>query len=273
MKRLPLRLAALVVLPAVLGLATATHAASEETPPPPSGFYGPCPGYGPGMGAGWGMKSGRGAGWQGMGPAARGGAWPGAYWADADRDGTLTVDEVKAFLEVRHNRPGFENLKVGTVKEKDDATLTAEIVTAEGALVRTLEFPRKVEAIARPARRGGAGYGPAMRSGRGGYGPAMRGGRGGWNQAYGPARQARFDGRAFGPGMRAGLLADGELSVGEVRGLMESRLARWNNPNVKVGDVAEKDDAVIVAEIVTQDGSLVERITFDRKTGFPIRNR
>jgi len=264
MKRFPLTLAAALVLPAALGLAAAAHAA-DATPAPQAGAYGP--GYGSGYGysygpgGGWGMKPARGAAWQGMGPG-RAGAWPGAYWADADRDGTLTVDEVKTFLEVRHNRPGFENLKVGEVKEKDDAVISAEIVTAEGALVRTLEFPRKVEAIAKAPRRGGAGYGPAM-----------RGGARGWNQAYGPARQARFDGRTFGKGMRAGLLADGELSVAEVRGLVEGRLARWNNPNVKVGEVAETDAAVIVAEIVTQDGSLVERITFDRKTGFPVRNR
>lgn len=258
MKRFPLTLAAALVLPAALGLAVAAHAASDAPAAPSAGFYGPCAGYGMGMGPG--MRSG-GAGWQAMGPGPRGGAWRGAYWADADRDGTLTAEEVKTFLEARHDWPGFENLKIGSVKEKDDATLTAEIVTAEGALVRTLEFPRKVDA------------GMSGPRGRGGHGPAMRGGRGGWGQGYGPARQAKFDGRGFGPGMRAGLLADGGLSVDEVKGLMERHLAMWNNPNLKVGDVKEKDDAIISADIVTKDGSLVEHLEFDRKTGFPVRSR
>jgi hypothetical protein len=261
MKRFPLRLAALVALPAALGLAAVTYAAAADTPTPQSGFYGPCPGYAQGMGPGWGKGPGRGAGWQAMGPAARGGSWRGASLADANHDGNLTVEEVKTFLETRHDRPGFENLKIGAVKEKDVTTLTAEMVTAEGALVRTLEFPRKVDATVASVR------------GRGGFGPGMRGGRGGWGHGFAPARQAGFDGRGFGPGMRAGLMADGQLSVDEVKGLMERHLTRWNNPNLKVGEVREKDAAVISADIVTKDGSLVEHMEFDRKSGFPIRNR
>jgi hypothetical protein len=252
MKRFPLRFAALVALPVALGLAGAAYAASDDTPPPPYGSYGPGFGMGPGMG----MGPGRGAGWhQAMGPGVRG-----AYWADANHDGTLTVEEVKTFLEARHDRPGFENLKVGTVKEKDDATLTAEIVTAEGALVRTMEFPRKVDASV------------ANAPGHGGYGPGMRGGRGGWGHGFGHGRQAGFDGRGFGPGMRSGLMADGELSVGEVKGLMERHLAMWNNPNLKVGDIKEVG-ALISADIVTKDGSLVQHMEFDRKSGFPIQSR
>ncbi len=268
MKRFPLRLIAVVALPAALGLAVVANAA--DTPAPQA--YGPCPGFaqgmGPGMGmgmgmgmgpgGGWGMGPGRGAGWQAMGPGARGTRH--AYWADANHDGTVTVDEVKTFLESHKDRPGMENLKIGAVKEKDDATLTAEIVTAEGALVRTMEFPRKVDASV------------AGTPGRGGFGPGMHGGRGGWGQGFGPGRHAAFDGRGFGPGMRSGLMADGELSVAEVKSLMERHLAMWNNPNLKVGDVKEKG-ALISADIVTKDGSLVQHMEFDRKSGFPVQSR
>jgi len=259
MKRFPLRLVALVALPTALGLAAATYAAAADTPARQA--YGPCPGFAKGWARrrlGMGMGPGRGAGWQAMGPGPRGARH--AYWADTNHDGTLTVDEVKAFLESRHDRPGFENLKIGAVKEKDDATLTAEIVTAEGALVRTMEFPRNVDA--------NVTNGP----GRGGFGPGMRGGRGGWGHGFGPGRQAAFDGRGFGPGMRSGLMADGELSVAEVKGMMERHLTVWNNPNLKVGEVKEVG-ALISADIVTKDGSLVQHMEFDRKSGFPVQSR
>ena len=174
MKRFPLALTALIV-PAAIGLAVAANAASDTTAPnAPAFFGGPCAGYGPGAGAGWG---------QGMGPH-HGGPWGmssgmhranwgdgsgpmrsdesraqrRAYRADVNHDGTLTIDEVKTFLDTQQNRPGFEGLKVGAVKEKDDATITAEIVTKDGAPVRTLEFPRKVETAAVGPRGGRAGH-------------------------------------------------------------------------------------------------------------------
>jgi len=258
MKRFPLRLAVLAALPAALGLAAATYAVAADTPTPQSGIYGPGPGFGQGMGPGFGMGPGRGAGWRDAGVDARGARR--AYWADANHDGTLTVEEVKTFLEARHDRPGFENLKVGAIKEKDANTLTAEIVTAEGALVRTMEFPRKVDATLVNA------------PGRDGFGPGMRGGRGGWGRGFGHGRQAGFAGFGPGPGMRAGLMADGELSAAEVKGLMERHLTMWNNPNLKVGEVKEKG-ALISADIVTKDGSLVQHMEFDRKSGFPVQSR
>jgi hypothetical protein len=42
-----------------------------------------------------------------------------------------------------------------------------------------------------------------------------------------------------------------------------------HNPNLKVGDVKEKDADTIVAEIVTKDkDALVQRLDFNRHTGF-----
>ena len=41
------------------------------------------------------------------------------------------------------------------------------------------------------------------------------------------------------------------------------------NPNLKVGDVKEKDADTIVAEIVTKQGdSLVQRLDFNRHNGY-----
>lgn len=46
------------------------------------------------------------------------------------------------------------------------------------------------------------------------------------------------------------------------------QLAWQGNPNLRVGDVEETDDDTIVAEIVTQDGTLVQRLRVDRHTGW-----
>ena len=56
------------------------------------------------------------------------------------------------------------------------------------------------------------------------------------------------------------------LSVEHVRHFLEHRLARRGNKRLKVGEVKEEDDAII-ADIVTVDDSLVERIKVDRHTG------
>jgi hypothetical protein len=49
--------------------------------------------------------------------------------------------------------------------------------------------------------------------------------------------------------------------------MMQSWLTLVANPNLKVGEVTEKDDQSILAEIVTKDGSLVQRFQVDRRTG------
>jgi hypothetical protein len=85
----------------------------------------------------------------------------------------------------------------------------------------------------------------------------------GMGQGMGP-------GYGTGPGMRQPLRQD--LTVGEVEHILGHRLAwrlAWHgNPNVKVGTVEAIDDDTIVAEIVTQDGSLVQRLEVDRHTGW-----
>jgi len=57
------------------------------------------------------------------------------------------------------------------------------------------------------------------------------------------------------------------LSVDDVRHHVEHRLEWMGNPRLQVGDVTETDEGTIVAEIVTVDGSLVDRLSVDRHTG------
>ncbi len=101
----------------------------------------------------------------------------------------------------------------------------------------------------------GPGYGYGM---MGGYGPGwmMRGGYGG--------------GYGMGPGMMYGYgwgnQGNLNLSVDQVKSYLETMI---RNPNLKVGDVKEKDADTIVAEIVTKQGnSLVQKLDFNRHNGF-----
>jgi hypothetical protein len=99
----------------------------------------------------------------------------------------------------------------------------------------------------------GAGYGPGMKYGPGrGYGRGMMG--------FGPGRGG------YGP-MWGGQVLAKELTVDDVKAFFEQRMAWRGNPNVKLGEVTEKDDTTIVAEILTKDDSLARRIEIDRKTG------
>ena len=55
------------------------------------------------------------------------------------------------------------------------------------------------------------------------------------------------------------------LGKDDVRMLMKNYVSA--NPNLKAGDITEKDD-VYVGEIVTKDGSLVEKVVIDKQTGW-----
>ena len=48
---------------------------------------------------------------------------------------------------------------------------------------------------------------------------------------------------------------------------MERMLAWQGNPNLKLGDVKEKDADTITADVVTKDNSLVQRFDFNRHDG------
>ncbi len=119
------------------------------------------------------------------------------------------------------------------------------------------------------------GYGPGWMMGQG-YGPGMMGGYGpGWGggPGYGHGWMMRGWGGGYGPGMMYGYgpgeygdQGDLKLSTDQVKSYFD-RMIR--NPNLKVGDVKEKDADTIVAEVVTKEGnSLVQRIDVNRHTGY-----
>ena len=57
------------------------------------------------------------------------------------------------------------------------------------------------------------------------------------------------------------------LSVADVKAYLD----RWvaGNPNIQVANVVEQDANTITADIVTKDkAGLVQRYTFDKRTGF-----
>ncbi len=74
----------------------------------------------------------------------------------------------------------------------------------------------------------------------------------------------------MGPGLLYGMPPTGrELTVDAVRAMLERQLAWHANPRLKLGKV-EADQSAITAEIVTVDGSLVQKLAFDRFPG-PVR--
>ena len=74
-----------------------------------------------------------------------------------------------------------------------------------------------------------------------------------------------------GPGMMESGYATPQVNVNLSVSDVTSYLERWaaGNPNIKVANVVEKDANTITADILTKDkDALVQRYTFDRRTGF-----
>lgn len=110
------------------------------------------------------------------------------------------------------------------------------------------------------------GYGMRHRRGGRGYGMG-RGGMHGWGgQGYGRGPGMMHDGWGRG---QYGPYGNQEpmqpLSKNSARDLAENYVA--GNPNLKIGDVVEEDNAYI-ASIVTKDGSLVEKLIIDKRSGW-----
>ena len=68
------------------------------------------------------------------------------------------------------------------------------------------------------------------------------------------------------PGALASVYGPAGPTADSVRALLTYRLVVAGNPRLVVGEVSEDEDQV-VAEVVTTDGSLVERYTVDKRTG------
>ena len=81
--------------------------------------------------------------------------------------------------------------------------------------------------------------------------------------------QGRMGGHALGPGMIYGMPHDApkEMTPTRVEAFLTHMLERHGNPRLEIGAIAEGEDGSIVAEIVTVDGSLVQRLAFNRYPG------
>lgn len=77
-------------------------------------------------------------------------------------------------------------------------------------------------------------------------------------------------GGGLGPRMLYGWPGDEtqDISVEGARGWLERKLDWHGNPRLKLGEVVAADDDTITAEIVTKDGSLVQKLAIDRHSGF-----
>ena len=124
-----------------------------------------------------------------------------------------------------------------------------------------------------PGMMGMMGYGMMGPGMMGGYGPGMMMGPGmmGYGGGYGPGMMRGY---GYGPGMMGpgygggyyGNQGDLNLTTDQVRTYLEQMI---RNPNLKVGDVKEKDADTIIADIVTKDkNALVQHLEFNRHNGF-----
>ncbi len=90
-----------------------------------------------------------------------------------------------------------------------------------------------------------------------------------WPQmhGWGMMPQNRMGRDRMMPDMRGPVMRFEDLSVDDVRHFLEHRLEMHGNKRLKIAEVREADDDKIVADITTLDGSLVERLEFDRHSG------
>jgi hypothetical protein len=58
-----------------------------------------------------------------------------------------------------------------------------------------------------------------------------------------------------------------EMTPARVRAFLEQRLEWHGNPRLKIGEISSAEDGNITAEIVTVDGSLVQKFAFNRYPG------
>jgi len=120
-----------------------------------------------------------------------------------------------------------------------------------------------------------------MMARHGGMGPAMMGRA--MSGGHGFEGHGRFSQGAMGQGaMGQGAMGQGamglrfggrvtpmmELSTRDVQRFFTARLERLGNKRLKLGEIKEEGDDMIVDDIVTVDDSLVERLKIDRRTGW-----
>ena len=101
----------------------------------------------------------------------------------------------------------------------------------------------------------GYGMGPGMMGGYSGYcmGPGMMG------YGYGPQHGPQYAPQYQRP--------QKPLNENQAKELVENYLQATRNPNLKLGKIVDKGNA-FEANIVTKDGSLVNKVLVDKNTGW-----
>jgi hypothetical protein len=139
----------------------------------------------------------------------------------------------------------------------------------------------------------GQGYGPGYGMGPGmmgqGYGPGYGMGPGMMGPGYGYGMGPGMMGQGYGPGygMGPGMMGPGygygqqygpqygrqyqqsqnPIDKNQAKQEVENYLSSMRNPNLKLGKIEEKGNGYQV-DIVTKDGSLVDKILVDKNTGW-----
>ncbi len=88
-----------------------------------------------------------------------------------------------------------------------------------------------------------------------------------WMGQGGRGRMMRYRDGSCGMGPRARFNRATPLTKDEAKQLLESYMSYRNNPNLKLGEIADKGD-MFEAPVTTKDGSLVEKIQVDKKSGW-----
>lgn len=174
------------------------------------------------------------------------------------------------------------------------AVLAALLLSGAGAVAAQTADPEEHDAhhpVEAPADAPEAGTAAGMESMSGMKGmmtpemmkmmQGMMGGQGGMNMESAmmmcPSMQmmmgmragADMQGMMGGPGLLYGMPhgATEEMTPESVRSFLEKRLEWHANPRLKIGTIATADDGGVTAEIVTVDGSLVQKLAFNRHPG------
>lgn len=113
---------------------------------------------------------------------------------------------------------------------------------------------------------GSGRMGPGM-MGPGMMGPGMMGGMpmGGMMMNH----HGMMGGHGIGPGALYGIPQGetSEMTPARVEAFLSHLLERHGNPRLELGVITQAEDGSIIAEIVTLDGSLVQRLAFNRYPG------
>ena len=149
-----------------------------------------------------------------------------------------------------------------------DAAETGTPDTSPGGMMRGMMMGGDMQGMEGMPGMMGMGQGRMMQGGMRGMCPMMPG--------QGMMREG-MTGRGMmrGPGAGQGGWLYGipggqpqETTPETARAWLEGQLEHHANPRLRIGSVERQQDGSVIAEIETVDGSLVQRVTFNRYPGF-----